>query len=283
MSEGKTSDFSSSLLRAVAHLNLDDYYWRPDLFRERDIFICSYPRSGSHFIRFLLLSAHHYRKSGTFPSDFSSMSDIPDVHRREVHLASTEPRLIKTHFPHDPRYRHIIHLVRDPRDVLLSYYHLMRKAQAPVHFLVPMQYKPTFDEFVNLMLEDAVWPCSLIQHQESFTSVQTSENYLRVRYEDLVRRNRETISRVLHFVGLTLDERVIDDLMEHVAFSNMQRLHHPSTAARGGVFPDQQRMLRRGEIGSHRTEVPTESIRRMEQAFAPVLHALGYEGASSSM
>ena len=283
MSQEEKPRFSLSLQRAVAHLKLDNYYWQTALFRERDIFVCSYPRSGNHFIRFLILSAYCYQESGNFPSDFSSMVGIPDLHRREVHLASTEPRIIKTHFPYDPRYRHIIHLVRDPRDVLTSYYHLMRQAQYPVAFLVPMQHRPNFDEFVSLMLENAVWPCSLIHHQESFAAAHTSQNYLRVRYEDLIRRDRDAVARVLHFVGLRLKESIIDDLMDHVSFSNMQRLHRPDSAAQGGVFPDRDRMLRRGKIGSHRDEVPLESIRRMEQAFAPVLDALGYGGPSSGM
>lgn len=283
MPQEEEPHFSPSLKRAVSHHAFDNYYWRPGLLRERDIFICSYPRSGNHFIRFLLLSAYCYQKSGEFPSDFSLMVGIPDLHRREVHLASTEPRIIKTHFPHDPRYRYILHLVRDPRDVLTSYYHLIRQAEYPVAFMKPIQRKPTFDEFVDLMIENAVWPCSLVQHQESFDSASASSNYLRVRYEDLTRQDNDTIARILHFVGLALKESIIDDLMNHVSFSNMQLLHRPDSAAQGGVFPVQERMLRRGKVGGHREEIPPESIRLMEHAFAPVLDALGYEVSSSGM
>ena len=37
------------------------------------------------------------------------------------------PRLIKSHEYFDPRYKQVIYIVRDPRDIVISYYHFLLK------------------------------------------------------------------------------------------------------------------------------------------------------------
>jgi len=82
----------------------------------KDVFLASYPCSGSSWMRFLLLEL----LAGD--ASFAAINvAVPYVGRHRVapSIVPDGGRLIKTHEPHLARYRRAVHLVRDPRDVAL--------------------------------------------------------------------------------------------------------------------------------------------------------------------
>src|SRR5579862_7415061 len=87
-------------------------------FQPADVFVGSYPRSGSTWLRFMLLEILSGESSG-----FANTNEmLPDVGKHEAG-APVLPgggRLIKTHEPFRKEYRKAIYLVRDARDVALS-------------------------------------------------------------------------------------------------------------------------------------------------------------------
>jgi hypothetical protein len=50
---------------------------------------------------------------------------VPDIHKNEIRtlLSQPRPRILKSHSPLDVRYGKVVYIVRDPRDVVVSYYH----------------------------------------------------------------------------------------------------------------------------------------------------------------
>ena len=101
--------FPEDLLSAVRQMRHEKWYLRQDLFRDDDIWLASYPRSGSHFARFILVSARYFLQYGKFPSDLSGMKAIPDVHGCRLEFAEGTPRILR-----------VVHLIRNPRDVIIS-------------------------------------------------------------------------------------------------------------------------------------------------------------------
>ena len=90
-----------------------------------DVFIVSYPRSGNTWVRFLIGSMVYQADV-----DFNNLvTIIPDIYRcTNRFLESLErPRYLKSHEPYDGRYPKVIYLVRDPRDVAISYYYWLLK------------------------------------------------------------------------------------------------------------------------------------------------------------
>ena len=87
-------------------------------FRPTDIFIGSYPRSGSTWLRFMLLEI----LVGQASSFTNTNEMLPDLgnHEAGAPLLPGGGRVIKTHEPFRAKYRKAIYLVRDPRDVVLS-------------------------------------------------------------------------------------------------------------------------------------------------------------------
>ena len=89
--------------------------------RRDDTFLVSYPKSGNTWLRFLVGNLF----------DPSTPVDFLDIERRapDIYVNSDrtlrrlpDPRFLKSHEYFDPRYGRVLYVVRDPRDVVVSYY-----------------------------------------------------------------------------------------------------------------------------------------------------------------
>ena len=100
----------------------------------RDVFIASFPRSGSHWLKFQLLEIitgqaadfENVKRRITRVGDHGVPGAAALVALGVINSGKAEPllpdgsRLMHTHEPYRREYRKVIYLVRDIRDVLLS-------------------------------------------------------------------------------------------------------------------------------------------------------------------
>src|SRR5215469_5727904 len=84
----------------------------------QDVFVASYPRSGSTWLRFLLVDLLTGETAGFDRVNYL----IPDVgrHRGVPGVLPTGGRIIKTHEVYRSAYQKAVYIVRDVRDVVLS-------------------------------------------------------------------------------------------------------------------------------------------------------------------
>ncbi|MHB8743213.1 MAG: sulfotransferase domain-containing protein [Sulfuricaulis sp.] len=268
------TSFSDSLRKAVQQMGSTDWYFRENVFREDDIWLASYPRSGSHFARFILVSARYYLRYGSFPVDLSGMKGIPDVHGGRLEFAEGAPRILKTHFPFDPRNRRVIHLIRDPRDVVVSYFHYSKGL--PHLFSTPTPERLKLPQFVELFLQGIVWPGDIREHSASFSRRSGDIAYTRIHYEHLLADPQREYRRLLSAVDINLPDNVVDVLIEHTRFSNMRRLHTPETARAGLVEGNPVYILRSGVAGQHAQVLRNRLQERIESTLETYLEEYGY-------
>lgn len=271
----QTPELPSEILRqAVRQTGKEAWYFSSNLMRDDDIWLASYTRSGSHFARFILVCAHHFVEHGTFPEDLSGMKSIPDLHGGRLEFAAISPRIIKTHFPFDPRYRRIIHLMRDPRDVIVSYFHYSKGLPHLFSEPVPAQLK--LPRFVDLFLRGKVWPGDIQAHSSSYTDNTNSSQYTCIRYEALLGDPQQEYRRLLEAAGIAFPTDRVDALIEHASFSNMRRLHHPETARAGMVKTNPEYILRSGKTGQHTQALRNQARQRIETELSGYLEHYGY-------
>ncbi len=144
-----------------------------------DVFVVSYPKSGNTWVRFLIA---HLVAEGR-PVDFSSVQEIvPGIDWLPANKLRSlaRPRILKSHEYFDPRYGKLLYLVRDPRDVVVSYYHHDIRRR-----LIPEGYP--MEQYVERFLDGRLDPYgSWHEHVGSWLGARESDpGFLLVRYEDL--------------------------------------------------------------------------------------------------
>jgi len=82
-----------------------------------DTFVVSYPRSGNTWTRFLIANLVYPEKNVGFTNIEKLIPDTSSQSNRAL-KSTPRPRIIKTHEYFDHRYRKVIYIVRDPRDVV---------------------------------------------------------------------------------------------------------------------------------------------------------------------
>src|ERR1700722_14301077 len=118
-----------------------------------DTFVVSYPRSGNTWTRFLIANLIHPDKNVSFANIEQLIPDTAS--QSSLALKRTpRPRIIKTHEYFDHRYPKTIYIVRDPRDIALSYYDFQRRSRQIEDGYELERY---VDDFVSGRLNSADW------------------------------------------------------------------------------------------------------------------------------
>lgn len=118
------------------------------------------------------------------PLTFNNIeSRVPEIYANSDQAMRNlpRPRVLKSHEAFDPRYSHVIYIVRDPRDVAVSkYYYCVATGRCPkgypIEKFVPRFITAEFDQ------EWGTWA----EHVTSWISVRKNQpGFLLLRYEDL--------------------------------------------------------------------------------------------------
>ena len=144
-----------------------------------DVFVVSYPKSGNSWVRFLIANLVAPGRSVDFASVQEIVPGIDWLSANELRRLS-RPRLLKSHEYFDPRYGKLLYLVRDPRDVVVSYYHHHVRSQ-----LIAEGYP--MEQYVTRFLAGRLDPYgSWHDHVGSWLGAREGDpGFLLMRYEDL--------------------------------------------------------------------------------------------------
>jgi hypothetical protein len=239
-----------------------------------DTFIVSYPRSGNTWTRFLIANLVHPDKSVSFANieklipDSSSQSNL-------ALKRTPRPRIIKTHEYFDHRYPKTIYIVRDPRDVALSYYDFQRKYRQ-IEDNHPLDRY--VDDFISGSLGSADWGTWSENVASWFYARGQRSNFLLLRYEDMIQDTRAQLMRIALFLGMTADEDRMERAIELSSADRMRELekseaeHWIGTRGRRQDIP----FVRLAKAGGWRTSLPANCVAKIESAWGALMTTLGY-------
>ncbi|MGD0269521.1 MAG: sulfotransferase domain-containing protein [Candidatus Sulfotelmatobacter sp.] len=242
-----------------------------------DVFLTSYPRSGNTWMRFLVGNLIHETEPVTFLKLERLLPDMY-IHSDRDMRSMPRPRVIKSHECFDPRYKRVVYIVRDPRDVAVSNYHWeLKKGSFPDGF--PMQ------EFVRRWMASDYWlrlGC-WGDHVASWLSTRRNHpDFLLIRYEDLMARPQPELAKIARLLRIDPTPERLARAVELSSADRMRKLE----STQGGKWLQTKYtrqdapFVRKASSGGWRAVLPNESVALIESTWQAQMSELGYELSS---
>ncbi|HUY13683.1 MAG TPA: sulfotransferase domain-containing protein [Terriglobia bacterium] len=243
-----------------------------------DICLVAYPKSGNTWLRFLvgnLVDPDH-------PVTFANIeSRVPSIYHNPDHILRRipRPRILKSHEGFFSHHRRVVYIVRDPRDIAVSYYHYLIKFRElpdnyPMEAYVPRFMREDFDAKYGPWDDHVL---SWIRMREGW------EDFLLVRYEDLLKNTSSELGRVAVFLKLATDGERIDRAITLSAADRLRKLERKESRKWSATRNSRHDLpfVRSARSGDGKRELSETSIRLIETEWGAVMQLLGYELSQS--
>lgn len=244
-----------------------------------DVFLVSYPKSGNTWIRFLISNLLYPEVDITFANIQNLIPDIYLASNREL-LQISRSRILKSHEYFDPRYKKVILITRDPRDVTLSaYFHfikygLIAKTTSLEEFT--QGFLSNHYHFVRQSNPLASWG----ENTGSWLGAmegKDNNNFLLLRYEDFQTDITMQLAKIAKFIHLDCLESDINLAVEKSSFKRMRELER----IQQNVWPNKYTrqniaFVREAVSGQGRIKLPQSAIQQIESLWGNTMKKLGY-------
>lgn len=241
------------------------YLFQP---RPDDVFIASYPKSGTTLMQMML-----YQMTTDGAMDFPHINSVSPFYEWEIRhfnlqaLDVPSPRIIKTHlaYPMVPRGVRVIYLLRDVRDVAVSAYH---------HFCLITGRKADPATFASQFLEGRSLFGSWFDHAESWWPHRADDNVLFLWYEEIIADLEGTARRVADFCGFELREPELPRILERCGIDFMKRYQAKFDPRLHQVSPGDREFIRKGQAGAGRAFLSDAQRELLEKRLASLAEKL---------
>jgi len=238
-----------------------------------DTFIVSFPRSGNTWTRFLIGNLIQPSGSITFLNIERVIPDTNALSKSDLRRIP-RPRILKSHQHFDPRYKKVIYIVRDPRDVALSHYNWQRKRRE-----IDDQY-PLERYISRFIAGDLAGWGSWGEHVLSWLATRhNSPDFLLLRYEAMLEEPLQELGKVAPFLGIAATPETLATAVERSSADNMRKMEKTqgnkwvTTKGRREDIP----FVGKAKHGGWQSLLPESSVEEIESAWGPLMKTLGYE------
>jgi hypothetical protein len=237
-----------------------------------DTFVVSYPKSGNTWVRFLLANLIHPDETVGF-ANINQLLPAPGVSSKRFLRNLPRPRILKSHEPFDARFRKVIYLVRDPRDVAVSEYHFDLKKR----YIEP---DVTLEQFVDRFIKGTTSSYgSWWEHTASWIAARHGNPaFLLVRYEDLLSEPIAGTGKIAEFLGIQASPERLEAAVQRSSADRMRKLEKQQADQWTGTKNTRKEIpfVRAAKSGGWKDSLPQHCVREIEIAWAPLLNFLGY-------
>ena len=247
-------------IRALTNLH-PNHHLEPN-----DVFIVGYMKSGTTWFRNLAASVIYGLDSPHVP--FSVVWDLIPNHgpMKPYYKRHHNPTYFKVHDSPRPQYRRVVFLVRDGRDVVVSLAHHLRsvyEAEIDLAQLAKGHYSGFGRKYA--------W----VDHAEGWLANPYGAEMITIRFEDLKADPMAHLRRFCDFVGLERDDDALARAVKFASFDEM-REREQRLGMDYRTWPKDKPFVRRGEVGSHKDEMPPEVLEEFLREAGGTLRKLGY-------
>ena len=265
------------------HHLLDSTIWNEFNYRDDDIIISAYSKSGTTWVQQIIAQLIWNGVEYINVSEVSPWIDcrFPSKEERlKIVDGQTHRRFLKSHLPVDtlvfsPKAKYI-YIGRDGRDVLWSLYnhHRIFKKEVirdidsvPERVAPPLGDAPTsvVDYFRDWLKKDGYpwWP--YWEHILSWWEIKTLPNVMLLHFSNLKGDMPGEIRRIAKFLDIAIDETKWEAILEHCSFDYMKSHASQSVPFGGDIFEGgAQSFLHKGVNGRWKDILTTEDIEQYE-------------------
>jgi hypothetical protein len=274
--EQKCTDIAESLHRKKLDCGLNvppffDLQWVKSMktvvkLRPDDIWVVAYPKSGTTWTQQIVrLIINRGKDDGKLLTDAVPWVEafnktIPGYEPLDLD-EMTSPRAFKSHFPYDvmpcgppnttPAAGKFIYVVRNPKDVFVSYYLHASSIQG-----IPQHER---DVYFEQFLQGEVSFGDYFDHVLSWWTHKDDDNVLFLKYEDMKKDLPSAVATIAKFIGQDINKELVEEIAHKTTFENMKKdssanYEWMAAAHRDNLNP----YLRKGEVGGWKDYITSE-------------------------
>ena len=239
-----------------------------------DVYLVSYPRSGNTWLRFLVGNLICPDEPVTFLNIEQRVPSIYVNSDSSLRMLS-RPRILKSHEAFFSKYRNVVYLVRDPRDVAVSYYHYLVKYKALSEGYPIVRF---IDQLIDEQFDDGFGTWS--DHVLSWLAMQQSrDRFLLLRYEDILRDPARELTKLAGFLNVDATPERVQKAVELASADSMRRLERSQSRRWVSTRKSRQDkpLIRLAAAGEWKSALPEKSVLRIESTWGRAIEMLGYE------
>ncbi|XP_062835842.1 amine sulfotransferase [Anolis carolinensis] len=249
--------------------------------RDSDVFIVSYPKSGTRWTQHILsMICYEGHRNGTEGTDLFGRAPQLEYNIRKMDNANRpSPRHFATHMHCQfvPRglgngRTKVIYVARNPKDVLVSFYHYSKIA-------ANIEGIEDFDIFMERFLAGKMVGDLWLDHIEGWWAQKDNFNILFLMYEEMKKNLRSSILKICNFLGKSLTEKVLDDILVKASFEKMRTdpricIAYPLPEL---LNHSKGRFLRKGTIGDWKNTMTVAQSERFDSVFKERMEKLPFK------
>lgn len=239
--------------RELLNNHIDSTTWNDFLFRNDDIFIATYAKSGTTWIQQIVSQLIFNGKTGLDVAEMSPWVDFR-LPPKDIKLIAIENqrhrRFLKTHLPLDalvysPKAKYL-YIARDGRDVLWSFYHHHSTQVESFYTALNEVGRPDIKpfepprkdivEYYREWLEHDGYPIwSFWENIATWWEYRHLPNLLMLHFSALRKDMPGEIRKIADFLEIPIDEKQWNSILEHCSFDYM-KAHAEESAPMGGAL-----------------------------------------------